>query len=479
MYHLSLSKLQQKLQSKEISTLELAEYFLNRIEKFDNKINSFISIDKEKTMLEAKNAQALVGQYPLAGIPVAYKDNICVDGFKMTCASKMLANFVAPYDATLVTNAKRNGLVTLGKTNMDEFAFGSSNESSYFGPVKNPWNLDKVPGGSSGGSAACVSAGLAPMTIGSDTGGSIRQPAAFCGITGLKPTYGIVSRFGMTAYASSLDQAGPMAKSAEDLALIMDAIAGYDEKDATSSTKCITDFSSLINQPLKGIKIGIVEEFFKGLDSDVSKKIADVYQWYEQQGAKIVHIHLKHLPLSIPCYYIIAPAEASSNLSRFDGVRYGHRSDKANTLDELYQLTRQEGFGREAKRRILAGTYVLSQGYYDDYFIKAQKIRRLITNDFIDAFKQVDFIIGPTTPTSAFNMGEKALIDAYRSDIYTACVNLAGVPALSMPVGFSHDMPIAAQLIGPHFSDAKLLGYCHQYQCAHDHHLKQPTLFME
>lgn len=478
-HKLSLSALQQKLTNKEIGTTELAKYYLSRIDKLDGNINSFITVDKSSVLAEAENAQQLVGKFPLAGIPVAYKDNLCTHNLKMTCASKMLDNFIAPYDATLVTNAKAQGLVTLGKTNMDEFAFGSSSENSYFGAVKNPWNLEKVPGGSSGGSAASVSAGLTPMAIGSDTGGSIRQPAAFCGITGLKPTYGMVSRYGLTAFASSLDQAGPMAKSAEDIALIMDAIAGYDKKDSTSSNITKPNFHASLKQSIEGLKIGLVSEFFQGLNNAIAEKIINLYRWYEKQGAKLIDINLQHLPLAIPCYYIIAPAEASSNLSRFDGVRYGHRSERAKSLNELYQLSRAEGFGMEVKRRVLAGTYTLSHGYYDAYFIKAQKIRRLIANDFSNAFEEVDVIISPTTPTTAFNIGEKKLIDSYLADIYTSCANLAGLPALSMPAGFIDSMPIGAQLIGPHFSDAKLIGLCHQYQLAHDEHLVQPPLFSE
>ena len=479
LHKLTLTELKQQLVNKQLSATELASYYLARVEAHDRQLNSFITVDKDKTLEEAKKAQNLVGQYPLAGIPIAYKDNLCIDGLKMTCASKMLDNFIAPYDATLVKNAKAQGLVTLGKTNMDEFAFGSSSENSYYGAVKNPWDINKVPGGSSGGSAASVSAGLTPMAIGSDTGGSIRQPAAFCGITGLKPTYGMVSRFGLTAFASSLDQAGPMAKSAQDLALMMDTIAGFDKLDSTSSPKAKPNFTDALQQPVKGLKIGIVNEFFQGLNEDIAQKVSDTYRWYEQQGAKLVDISLKNLLLAIPCYYIIAPAEASSNLSRFDGVRYGHRSEKANTLEELYQLSRAEGFGLEVKRRVLAGTYVLSHGYYDAYFIKAQKIRQLIANDFHEAFKKIDVLISPTTPTTAFGIGEKKLIDSYLADIYTSCANLAGLPALSMPAGLISGMPIGAQLIGPHFSDAKLLGLCHQYQQAFDHHLKQPPLFSE
>lgn len=477
----SLSEIITKLKDKALSVTELAQHFLSRIEQHDKQLNSFISVNPEQVLTDAKAMQSAMDMRPLAGIPIAYKDNISVAKQKMTCASKMLADYVAPYDATLVRYGKENGLLTLGKTNLDEFAFGSTNEHSYFGAVSNPWDLARVPGGSSGGSAASVAAGLTPVAIGSDTGGSIRQPAAFCGISGFKPSYGLVSRYGLTAFASSLDQAGPMARRVEDIALVMDAISGHDPLDSTSLSHPKPGYYQSLDIDLKGIKIGLAKEFFEGLDDEIHALVKQSLAWYESQGAELVEVSMPHLSLAVPCYYIIAPAEASSNLSRFDGVRYGHRSEKAASLQAMYSHSRAEGFGEEVTRRLLAGTYVLSHGYYDAYFIKAQQIRQLIADDCTSVFKQVDFLMTPTTPSTAFTKGacKDNITDAYLADIYTSLANLAGLPALSIPIGFSKGLPVGGQLMGPRLSDGKLLAAAHQFQLAHDFHLQQPQTFLE
>lgn len=470
MYHLSLKQLSQQLHDKTLSSAELTGYFLKRINHFDSELNSFITVDEESALNAARKADVMIAKgqaSPLTGIPMSHKDIFCTQGIATTCGSMMLASFISPYDAHIVTRLRLAGSVMLGKNNMDEFAMGSSNETSYFHPVKNPWKLDCVPGGSSGGSAAAVAARLVPWATGTDTGGSIRQPAAFCGITGLKPTYGRVSRFGMIAFASSLDQAGPMATNAEDLSMLMNAIAGYDERDSTSVNQQPPDFGAQLSTPIAGMKIGLPRSFFDDrLPAEISDSIHNCAKLLEQQGAVLVDIDLPSLDYAIACYYIISSAEASTNLSRYDGVRFGHRSDKGDTLAQMYAKTRAEGFGDEVKRRILTGTYTLSAGYFDDYYVKAQQVRRLIRDDFISAFKTVDVILGPTTPSTAFKLGEKTKdpVTMYLSDIYTISANLTGLPALSMPAGFHKGLPIGAQLIGRHYDESSLLQLAHQYQ---------------
>ncbi|HSC81456.1 MAG TPA: Asp-tRNA(Asn)/Glu-tRNA(Gln) amidotransferase subunit GatA [Chitinolyticbacter sp.] len=479
----SLKQLAAKLAAKQISAVELATEFLNRAEQYNGALNAFITLDKQKTLAEAlavdqARANGPVG--PLAGIPVAHKDIFCQEGWRTTCGSKMLGNFVSPYSAHVVEQCQAAGLVTLGRTNMDEFAMGSSNENSAFGAVKNPWDGAAVPGGSSGGSAAAVAARLAPIATGTDTGGSIRQPASFCGITGIKPTYGVVSRFGMIAYASSLDQGGPMGKSAEDCALLLNVMAGFDERDATSLAREREDYARDLDQPLAGLRVGLPKEYFaEGLAQDVAVAIDAAICEYKKLGATVVEISLPNTRLAIPSYYVIAPAEASSNLSRFDGVRYGHRAAQFEGLNGMYEQSRAEGFGWEVKRRILTGTYVLSHGYYDAYYLQAQKIRRLIANDFQAAFAQCDVIAGPVAPTTAWNLGEKSddPVAMYLADIYTLGVNLAGLPAMSVPVGFgSTGRPVGLQLIGNYFSEARLLNAAHQFQLATDWHTRTPEL---
>ena len=413
----------------------------------------------------------------LTGIPIAQKDIFCAEGWRTTCGSKMLENFIAPYNATVIQNFNDIDAVNLGKTNMDEFAMGSSNETSYFGSVKNPWNLDCVPGGSSGGSASAVAARLAPAATGTDTGGSIRQPASLCGFTGLKPTYGLVSRYGMIAFASSLDQAGPMAPSAEDCAMLLNSMASHDHKDSTSIDHKKEDYTTNLNHSIQGLKIGIPKEFFgDGLNASVQKIIEEALDKYKKLGAELVDISLPNSDLAIPVYYVIAPAEASSNLSRYDGVRYGYRTKEYDDLMDMYFKTRQEGFGEEVKRRILIGTYVLSAGYYDAYYLKAQKIRRLISNDFKQAFKKCDVIMGPSAPSVAFGSEEKKEdpLAMYLQDIYTISTNLAGLPAMSIPAGLSSNLPVGLQLIGNYFEEGRLLNIAHQFQLSSDWHLKIP-----
>jgi aspartyl-tRNA(Asn)/glutamyl-tRNA(Gln) amidotransferase subunit A len=415
---------------------------------------------------------------PLTGVPIAHKDIFCAEGWLTTCGSKMLSNFVSPYDAHVIEQFKAAGMPCLGKTNMDEFAMGSSNETSFFGPVKNPWDTARVPGGSSGGSAACVAARLAPAATGTDTGGSIRQPAALCGITGLKPTYGVVSRYGMIAFASSLDQAGPMAQTAEDCALLLNVMAGFDARDSTSLEREKEDYTRDLAKPLAGLRIGLPREFFgAGLTGDTAKAVEEAIAQYRGLGAETVEVGLPNSRLSVAAYYVLAPAEASSNLSRFDGVRYGYRTPEYKDLTDMYEKTRAEGFGAEVKRRIMIGTYVLSHGYYDAYYIQAQRLRRLIANDFAEAFKVCDVILGPTAPTTAFKLGEKAddPVQMYLSDIYTIAVNLAGLPGMSLPCGFDgQGLPIGLQLIGDYFGEAKMLNVAHQYQLATDWHTRAP-----
>lgn len=478
MHTKSLSELSTLLKNKEISSVELTQHFLERIKKHDKNLNSFITVTAENALKQAQNADEKIAKghsHSLTGIPIAQKDIFCTKNIKTTCASRMLENFIAPYDATLIEKCNEAGLVCLGKTNMDEFAMGSSNENSYFGAVKNPWDEVRTPGGSSGGSSAAVAARLAPIATGTDTGGSIRQPAALCGITGLKPTYGRVSRYGMIAFASSLDQAGILSQSAEDAALLLNVIAGHDERDSTSINCSVPDYTATLNDSLKGLTVGLPKEYFTGeCDTKVESLIQDAIKIYEKLGVTFKEISLPHTHLATPAYYVIAPAEASSNLARYDGIRYGHRSEKAKNLDELYQFSRTEGFGDEVKRRIMIGTYVLSSGFYDAYYVKAQKIRRLILNDFSTAFESVDFILTPTAPTPAFKLGEKSKdpIAMYLSDIFTIAVNLAGLPGISIPAGFSQELPIGLQLIGKHFAEGLILNAAHQFQGVTDYHRK-------
>jgi aspartyl-tRNA(Asn)/glutamyl-tRNA(Gln) amidotransferase subunit A len=479
----TLAELRDGLRARRFSSVELTKHFLERIERFDSEMNAFITVTAESALRAAQAAdrQLASGQAgPLTGIPIAHKDIFCTDGVLTTCGSRMLSNFVAPYDATVVERLGAAGVVMLGKANMDEFAMGSSNETSFYGPVKNPWDLQKVPGGSSGGSAAAVAARLAPAATGTDTGGSIRQPAALTGLTGLKPTYGRVSRYGMIAFASSLDQAGTLTLTAEDSALLLAAMAGFDPRDSTSVDEPVPDYTAALTQPLTGLKIGFVKEFFeKGLDAESGKLVREALQQYEKMGAKLVEVSLPNLPLSVPTYYVVAPAECSSNLSRFDGVRFGYRCENPGDLLDLYRRSRGEGFGPEVKRRIMTGTYVLSAGYYDAYYLRAQKVRRLIADDFARAFKQVDVLMGPTSPTPAFDIGAKAddPITMYLNDIYTIGANLAGLPAMSISCGFVGGLPIGLQIIGPHFAEAKLLNIAHGYQRETQWHKQMPKGF--
>lgn len=483
MFNDSLKQLSERLANREISSVELTTEFLRRIGKLNPQYNAFITVDEEKSLAQARDADEKIAAGEtgsLTGIPIAQKDIFCAKGWLTTCGSKMLSNFVSPYDADVIERFNRAGAINIGKTNMDEFAMGSSNETSYFGPVRNPWDAAAVPGGSSGGSACAVAARMAPAATGTDTGGSIRQPAALCGISGIKPTYGAVSRYGMIAFASSLDQGGPMAKSAEDLALMLNVMTGFDERDSTSLQREKEDYGRDLSKPLSGLRIGLPREYFaKGMSSDVEKAIEQALDEYRRLGAETVEVSLPNSPLSIPVYYVLAPAEASSNLSRFDGVRYGYRAQAFQDLAEMYRNTRAEGFGAEVKRRILIGTYVLSHGYYDAYYIKAQKLRRLIAQDFKDAFKQCDVIMGPTTPAVAFDLGEKSSdpIQMYLSDIYTSAANLAGLPGMSIPVGFGDKMrPVGLHIIGDYFSEARMLNIAHQYQLVTDWHQRAPDL---
>ena len=479
LHKLSIGELGRSLTAGEISSVELTRHFLGRIERLNPAFNAVITLTAEHALAEAAAAdrrRAAGDRAPLLGIPLIHKDIFCTDGVRTSCGSRMLDNFVAPYDATVVTRLKGAGAVMLGKANMDEFAMGSSNETSFYGPVKNPWDLSKVPGGSSGGSAAAAAARLAAYTTGTDTGGSIRQPAALTGVTGVKPTYGRVSRFGMIAFASSLDQAGVLARSAADAAIVLQAMAGFDPQDSTSIDTPVPDYSAALDQPLAGLKIGLLREFFEGLEARNAALIHDALKVYRSLGAQTVDVSLPHLPLSVPTYYVVAPAECSSNLSRFDGVRFGYRCKEPRDLLDMYKRSRGEGFGAEVKRRIMTGTYVLSAGYFDAYYLKAQKVRRLITDDFRAAFTQVDLLIGPTTPTPAFAIGAKVddPITMYLNDIYTIGANLAGLPGLSLPCGFVDGLPMGLQLIGPHFSESKLLNAAHRFQTATDWHHRSP-----
>ena len=484
MLNSSLIQLGDALRAKKISSVELTQTYLDRIATHNPVFNAFITVDAKASLAQARAADELIasgGAQPLTGIPFAQKDIFCAKGWRTTCGSKMLADFIAPYDAHVIEQFNKAGAVNLGKTNMDEFAMGSSNETSYFGPVRNPWNQKAVPGGSSGGAASAVAARLCAAATGTDTGGSIRQPAALCGITGIKPTYGTVSRYGMIAFASSLDQAGPMARSAEDCALMLNVMTGFDARDSTSLQREKEDYLRDLNKPLAGLRIGLPREFFaEGLSADVGGRIQEAIAEYRKLGATVVEISLPNTKLAVPVYYVLAPAEASSNLSRYDGVRYGHRADEYTDLADMYEKSRSQGFGEEVKRRIMIGTYVLSHGYYDAYYLQAQKIRRLIAQDFTDAFGHCDVIMGPTSPSTAFNLGEKGddPVQMYLSDIYTIAVNLAGLPGMSIPCGTGRDtMPVGLQIIGNYFDEARMLNVAHQYQLATDWHTRCPEGF--
>ena len=484
MYHTkTLAELSAMLESGEVSSVELTQSYIDRIKQLDPQLNSFITVTEQQALEQAKAAdqQRTAGKAgPLTGVPIAHKDIFCTLDVKTSCGSKMLDNFEAPYNATVVEKMTAAGVVMLGKTNMDEFAMGSSNETSYYGPVKNPWNTQAVPGGSSGGSASSVAARLTPAATGTDTGGSIRQPASLCGITGLKPTYGRVSRYGMIAFASSLDQAGPMAQTAEDCALLLNAMSGFDPKDSTSLDKPVPDYCQNLNQDIKGLKIGLPKEYFgEGLDPEVAKVVDQAIEQYKAMGAEVMEISLPNTHLAVPVYYVVAPAECSSNLSRFDGVRFGYRCDEPEDLEDLYKRSRGEGFGDEVKRRIMVGTYALSAGYYDAYYLKAQQVRRMISEDFTRAFEQVDVIMGPSAPEVAFKIGEKSddPVSMYLSDIYTIAVNLAGLPGMSIPAGFSENMPVGLQIIGNYFDESRLLNVAHQYQLHTEWHKQIPENF--
>jgi aspartyl-tRNA(Asn)/glutamyl-tRNA(Gln) amidotransferase subunit A len=479
----TVAELAAGLRSREFSSTDLTKLYLDRIEAHQSALNAFVSVTREQALAAAAAADRTLAAGragPLTGVPIAHKDIFCTEGVRTTCGSRMLDNFVSPYDATVVTKLKQAGTVMLGKTNMDEFAMGSSNETSYYGPVRNPWNASMVPGGSSGGSAAAVAARIAPIATATDTGGSIRQPAALCGVTGLKPTYGRVSRYGMIAFASSLDQGGVISASAEDAALLLAAMAGFDPNDSTSVDREVPDYVGALNAPLKGLRIGLLKEFFdQGLDAENEKRIRAALAVYEKLGAQLKEVSLPSLPLSVPTYYVVAPAECSSNLARFDGVRFGHRCENPRDLMDLYCRSRGEGFGAEVKRRIMTGTYVLSAGYYDAYYVKAQKARQLINRDFERAFGEVDVLMGPTTPTPAFAIGAKVSdpVTMYLNDIYTIGANLAGLPAISVPCGFVQSLPVGLQIVGPHFGEAKILNAAHAFQKETDWHRRLPEKF--
>ena len=480
MFGYTLAELSRLLHGREISSVELVKTCLDRAEQFNRDLNCFISLFPDYALEQAGEADRLIATGKagaLTGLPIAHKDIFCTAGFKTSCASKMLDNFIAPYDATVTDRLNSAGGIIMGKTNMDEFAMGSSSETSFYGPVRNPWDTSRVPGGSSGGSACAVSARLVPAATATDTGGSIRQPAALCGVTGLKPTYGRVSRYGMIAYASSLDQGGPITQTAQDAALLLAAMAGFDPKDATSANVPVDNYLDALNNEIKGLKIGLPREYFSSeLEQPVTDALSAALNLYEQAGATIIDIELPHTELSIPVYYVIASAECSSNLSRYDGVRFGHRCDNPEDINDLFCRSRSEGFGNEVKRRIMTGTYVLSAGYYDAYYLKAQRIRRLLRDEFRTALDQVDVIVTPTTPSPAFPLGSRIddPISMYLSDIYTVSVNLAGLPAISIPAGFSNGLPVGMQIIGNYFHEARLLNVAHQYQLMTDWHKQVP-----
>ena len=483
MHRKTIAELSQALQQREISSAELTRHMLQRISSFDDRLNAFISVTEEQALAQADEADRKIAAGdagPLTGIPIAHKDIFCTRGVRTSCGSRMLENFISPYDATVVARLRQAGAVMLGKTNMDEFAMGSSNETSYSGPVRNPWDTETVPGGSSGGSAAAVAARLCAAATGTDTGGSIRQPAALSGVTGLKPTYGRCSRWGMVAFASSLDQAGPMTRSAQDAAIMLSAMAGFDERDSTSADRPVDDYVGALDNDIGGLRIGVVKEFMgDGPDAGVSASVQAALNEYERLGATLVEISLPNAGLSVPAYYVVAPAECSSNLARFDGVRYGHRCEDPKDLEDLYKRSRSEGFGAEVQRRIMIGTYALSAGYYDAYYLKAQKVRQLIADDFRRAFEQCDLIAGPTAPDTAFQLGAKAddPVAMYLSDIYTIAVNLAGLPGVSIPAPMSAGMPVGLQLIGNYFDEARLLNAAHRLQLATDWHMAGPAGF--
>jgi aspartyl-tRNA(Asn)/glutamyl-tRNA(Gln) amidotransferase subunit A len=478
----TIKQIQQGLAQKKFSSVEITGEYLDRIATHNPDINCFITVTDELALQQAKIADGVIARgeaRALTGIPIAHKDIFCTDGIKTSCASRMLDNFIAPYDATVIEKFIQDGAVMLGKTNMDEFAMGSSNENSFYGPVANPWDYDRVPGGSSGGSAAAVASSLAPAATGTDTGGSIRQPAALCGISGIKPTYGRVSRYGMIAFGSSLDQGGPLARSAEDCAILLQTMAGFDPRDSTSIDRAVPDYSEGLNDDIAGLKIGLPQEYFaEGLDADVAKVIESAIDEYRKLGAEVVDIQLPNSKLSIPVYYVVASSECSSNLSRFDGVRFGHRCDNPVDLEDLYKRSRAEGFGDEVKRRIMIGTYALSAGYYDAYYLKAQQLRRLIRQDYEKAFTQVDVILCPVTPEVAFKRGAKTddPVSMYLQDIYTLALNLAGLPGMSIPAGFSRGLPVGMQLIANYFDESRLLNVAHQFQQTTDWHLNTPEV---
>jgi len=483
MHDKTIADLASDLRGGEFTSLELTRHFLERIERLDPRLNTFVTVaaDTAQEAAERADSRLQAGEAgPLTGIPIAHKDIFCTYGLKTSCGSRMLDNFVAPYSATVVERLEQAGAVVLGKTNMDEFAMGSSNETSFYGPVKNPWDETRVPGGSSGGSAAAVAARLCVAATGTDTGGSIRQPAALCGVTGLKPTYGRVSRWGMIAFASSLDQAGPMSRSARDAALMLQAMAGFDPRDSTSAEEPVPDYSAGLEADISGLRIGLPTEYFgEGLDPGVAASVQAAVREYETLGCRVKEISLPNSPLSVPTYYVVAPAECSSNLARFDGVRYGHRCKDPRDLEDLYKRSRAEGFGAEVQRRIMIGTYVLSAGYYDAYYLKAQKLRHLISDDFARAFEQVDVIMGPTSPTTAFPLGDKTgdPVAMYLNDIYTIATNLAGLPGMSIPVAAAGGMPVGLQIIGNYFQEGRLLNVAHRLQQATDWHLASPAGF--
>ncbi len=476
-HQLTLKELQKGLSNKDFSSVELTSHFIKRVQ--NSELNAFITVTDELALVQAKKADSIIASgkmNDLTGIPYAHKDIFCTEGVKTSAGSKILDPFISPYDATVSEKLNDSHAVMLGKANMDELAMGSGNENSFYGPVKNPWDLSKVPGGSSGGSAAAVAAKLTPFSTGTDTGGSIRQPASLCGITGLKPTYGRVSRYGMIAYASSLDQAGPMTQTAEDAAIVLKTIAGFDKRDSTSADKTVPDYEKSLNNSLEGLKIGIPKEYFsEGLDDGVKQNILDAIKEFESLGATLKEVSLPHAKFAIPAYYIIAPCECSSNLSRLDGVRYGYRCESPKDLSDLYIRSRSEGFGDEVKRRIMIGSFALSAGYYDAYYLKALKSRRLISNDFQEVFKEVDVIMGPVSPTTAWDIGSKKdPVSNYLSDIYTLSVNLAGLPAMSIPAGISDNMPVGLHIIGNYWTEERLLNIAHQFQNQTDWHKKSP-----
>jgi aspartyl-tRNA(Asn)/glutamyl-tRNA(Gln) amidotransferase subunit A len=483
MHLATAAELGRGLATRQYSSVEVTRHFLGRIGGANAALNAFVTVTEERALEDARRADARIARGeggPLTGVPLAHKDIFCTSGILTSCGSRMLSNFVAPYDATVVERLDAAGMVLLGKTNMDEFAMGSSNETSYYGPVKNPWDTAKVPGGSSGGSAAAVAARIAPVATGTDTGGSIRQPGALTGLTGFKPTYGRVSRYGMIAFASSLDQAGVLAQSAEDAALVLGAMAGHDARDSTSVAAAVPDYAAALGRPVKGLRIGVINEFFgEGLETGTGAAVRAAIDAFRREGATVEELSLPNLPLSVPTYYVVAPAECSSNLSRFDGVRFGHRCKDPKDLMDLYKRTRGEGFGAEVKRRIMTGTYVLSAGYYDAYYLKAQKVRSLINADFRRAFEKVDVLMGPTAPTPAFAIGAKTddPILMYLNDIYTIGANLAGLPAVSVPCGLVGGLPVGLQIIGPHFAEERLLAAAHAWQRTTDWHRRLPPDF--